>query len=77
LRAFPLLWNVAGVREWDFTAQQFWWSWIFTHLRGNIADDAMLVGAHKTLYPFFTTKIPRVSVTITKKRFVGSNSHAY
>ena len=23
LRAFPLLWNVASAREWDFTAQQF------------------------------------------------------
>jgi len=26
LRAFPLLWIVASAREWDFTAQQFWWS---------------------------------------------------
>jgi len=21
---FPLLWNAANAREWDFTAQQFW-----------------------------------------------------
>jgi len=27
LRVFPMLWNVARVQEWDFTAQQFWWSW--------------------------------------------------
>jgi len=31
LRAFPLLWNVASAREWDLTAQQFWWSWVFAH----------------------------------------------
>jgi len=24
LSAFPLVWNVASAREWDFTAQQFW-----------------------------------------------------
>jgi len=29
LRAFPLLWNSASAREWDFTAQQFWWSWVY------------------------------------------------
>jgi len=33
---------------------------------------------HKTLYPFYTTKeMPHVTVTITKKRFVGSNSKVY
>jgi len=56
LRAFPLLWNVASAREWDFTAQQFWWSWVFVSLKGNIADDAMQMDVHKTLYPFYTTK---------------------
>jgi len=25
-------------------------------LRGNIPDDAMQMGIHKTLYPFYTTK---------------------
>jgi len=33
---------------------------------------------HKTLYPFYTTKkTPRVTVTITNKRFAGSNSQVY
>ena len=37
------------------------------HLRGNIADDAMQMDVHKTLYPFYTTKeMPNVTVTITK-----------
>ena len=37
------------------------------HLRGNIADDAMQIDVHKTLYPFYTTKKnPHVTVTITK-----------
>jgi len=44
-------------------------------LRGNIPDDAIQMGVHKTLYPFYTTKeLPHITVTITKKRFVGSNS---
>ena len=51
LSAFPLVWNVASAREWDFTSQQFWCSWVFAHLRGNIADNAMQF---------------RVTVTITK-----------
>jgi len=47
-------------------------------VRGNSADDAMQVDVHNTLYPFYTTKkMPHVTVTITKKRFVGSNSHVY
>ena len=47
-------------------------------LRGNIADDAMHMGVHKTLYPFYTTKeMPHVMVAITKKRFVGSSSQVY
>jgi len=75
---FPLLWNIASARECDFTAQQFWWSWVFAHLRGNIADDAMQMDVHKTFYPLYTTKkMPRVTVTITKKPFVGSNSQLY
>jgi len=46
-------------------------------LRGNIADDAMQMD-DKTLYPFYTTKkMPHVTVTITKKRLVGSSSHVY
>ena len=45
---------------------------------GNIADDAMQMDVHKTLYPFYATKkMPHVTVTITKKRFVGSNSQVY
>jgi len=44
-----------------------WWSWVFAHLRGNIADDAVQMDFHKTLYPFYTTeKMPHVTVTITK-----------
>jgi len=36
-------------------------------LRANIADDAMQMDAHKTLYPFYITKkMPHVTVTITK-----------
>jgi len=36
-------------------------------LRGNIADDAMQMEVHKTLYPFYTTKkMPHVTVTVTK-----------
>jgi len=36
-------------------------------LRGNIADDAMQMDVHKTLYTFYTTKkMPHVTVTITK-----------
>jgi len=29
---------------------------IICALRGNIADDAMEVAVHKSLYPFYTTK---------------------
>jgi len=44
----------------------------------NIADDAMQLDVHKTLYPFYSKKkVPHVTVTITKKRFVGSNSQIY
>jgi len=47
-------------------------------LRGNIADDAKQMDVHKKLYPFYTTKeMPYVTVTITKTRFVGSNSQVY
>jgi len=46
-------------------------------LRGNIADDAMQMD-DKTLYPFYTTEeMPHVTGTVTKKRFVGSNSQVY
>jgi len=42
------------------------------------SNDAMQMDVHKTLYPFYTTKkIPRVTVTITKKHFVSSNSQVY
>ena len=70
---FPLLWNVASAREWDFTAPQFWWSWVFVHLRANIADDAMQMDVHKTLYPFYATKkMPHVTVTITKNAWLAA-----
>jgi len=46
--------------------------------RGNTADDAMQMDVNKSLYPFYTTKeMPHVTVTITKKRFVGRNSQVY
>ena len=49
----------------------------YLRLRGNIADDAMQMD-DKSLYPFYTTKeMPHVTVTITKKRFVGSSSQVY
>jgi len=42
------------------------------------SDDVMQMDVHKTLYPFYTTKkMPCVTVTITKKRFVGRNSQVY
>ena len=63
-------------RRFDFTAQQFWWSWVFAHLRGNIADDAMQMDVHKMFNSFYTKKkMRRVTVAITKKCFVGSSSH--
>jgi len=38
------------------------------HLKGNIADDAMQMDVHKTLYPFCTKKkLPHVTGRITKK----------
>jgi len=41
---------------------------LFAHLRGNIADDAMQIDVHETLYPFYTKKkMPHVTVTISKK----------
>jgi len=47
--------------------QQFWWSWVFVSLRGNIADDAMQIDVQQTLYPFYTTKkMPHGTVTITE-----------
>ena len=48
------------------------------HLKENTADDAMQMNVHKTFYPFYTRKkMPHVMVTMTKKRFVGSNSQVY
>ena len=42
-------------------------------LRGNIADDAMQMDVHKTLYTFYTTKkMPHVTVTITKNASLAS-----
>jgi len=55
LRAVPLLWNVASARELDLAAQQFWWSWVSAPLGENIADDAMQMDVHKTLYPYEKT----------------------
>jgi len=41
----------------------------------QVANDAMQMDVHKTLYPFYTTKKrPHVTVTITKMCFVGSNA---
>jgi len=38
----------------------------------------MQMDVQKTLYPFYTTKkMPHVTVAITQKRFVGSNSQVY
>ena len=47
-------------------------------LKGNIADDAMQTDVNRSLYSFCTEKeMPHVTVTITKKHFVGSNSQVY
>jgi len=38
----------------------------------------MQMDGRKTLYTFYTTKeMPHVTVAITEKRFVGSNSKVY
>jgi len=38
----------------------------------------MQMDVRKTLYPFYATKeMPHVTVAITEKRFVGSNSQVY
>jgi len=58
LRAVPLLWNVASAWKWDFTARQFWWSWVFAPLRENIADNAAQMDVHKTPYPTLRRKCP-------------------
>jgi len=52
----------------------------FRPLEGTLltSDDAMQMDVHKALNPFCTTKkMPHVTVTITKKRFVSSNSQVY
>jgi len=52
--------------------------WSICPLGGNIVDDAIQVDVNKSLYSFYTTKeMPHVTVTITKKRFVSSNSQIY
>ena len=44
----------------------------------NIADDAMRVFVHRRACPFYTTKkMPHVTVIITNKHFVVSNSQVY
>jgi len=40
----------------------------------QVAEDAVQMNVHKTLYPFFTTKeMPHVTVTLTKMRLFGSH----
>jgi len=42
-------------------------------IKGNIADDAMQMDVHKTLYPFYTTKkMLHVTVTITKNALLAA-----
>jgi len=44
----------------------------------QVADDAMQMDVHKTLYPFYTIKkMLHVTATVTKIRFVGSSSQIY
>jgi len=72
---FPLFWNVASAREWDFIAQQFWWSWVFAHLIGNIADDAVQMEVQKNALSFLHYKENSPCYGNNhKKRFDGSNS---
>ena len=64
LPAVPLLWNVASAREWDFTAQQFWWSCAFAHLSGNTADDAIravVSGGASGARPHHLKSVPPIS----------------
>jgi len=38
----------------------------------------MKMDVHKKVYPFYTAKkMPHVTATVTKMRFVGSNSQVY
>ena len=40
-RTFPMFWNVASAREWDFTAQMVWWCCAAARLRtleGTLAE---------------------------------------
>jgi len=44
----------------------------------QVADDAMLTDVHKPFWHFCTiNKTPYVTTTVTKMRFVGSNSHVF
>jgi len=38
LLVFPTFWNVARVRESDFTSQMIWWYFAVEHLRGSVGQ---------------------------------------
>jgi len=44
----------------------------------QVADDAVQMDVHKTLYCFYhTNKMPHVTTRVTEMPFFGSNSQAY
>jgi len=47
----------------------------------QVADDAMQMSVHETLYPFYTTpqrkKMPLVAIPVTKMAFIRSHSQVY
>jgi len=40
----------------------------------QVADDAMQMNVHKTLYAFYTKEMHQVPATVSKMRFVHSNA---
>ena len=67
LRAFPLLWNVASAREWDLTAQQFWWSWVFAHSEETLLKmQCKWTLINRFILSTLQRKCPIFTVTITK-----------
>jgi len=66
------VWNVSSTREWDFTAQQFWWSWVFAHSEGTLLTMQCKLTLTNLICPFYTTKeMPHVTVTITKNALLA------
>jgi len=63
LPVVPLLWNVASTLELGFTAQQFWWSWVFAPLEGTLLT-MQCKWTFTNLYSFYTTRTARTVSTL-------------